>query len=108
MSLKFSVPNCFDDAIPRTLRERKESVLKLFDVIGLKPQAGANIGGRQAEERLHEEALKRLATRKSKKVIEIVGDGEEIEVDDAEDLSKNDIDAIYKRYCFSRNIPGYD
>jgi DNA repair protein RAD5 len=76
--------------------------LKLFDVIGLKPQAGANIGGQQAEERLHEETLKRLATRKSKKVTEIVGDGEEIEVDDAEDLSKNDIDTIYKRYPLCR------
>ncbi|KAF9469748.1 DNA repair protein RAD5 [Collybia nuda] len=81
----------------QTLRERKESLLKLFDVIGLKPQAGANIGGRQAEEKFHEEGLRHLATRKSKKVTEIVGDGEEIEVDDAEDLTENDIDTIYKR-----------
>jgi DNA repair protein RAD5 len=69
----------------------------LFDVIGLKPQAGASVEGRRADERLHEEALEQLAKKKSKKVTEVVGDGEEIEVDDAEDLSKNEIDAIYKR-----------
>ncbi|RDB29142.1 DNA repair protein RAD5 [Hypsizygus marmoreus] len=81
----------------KTLRERKESVLKLFEVIELKPQAGANFRGPQAEEKVHEEALKRLAKRKVKTVTEIVGDNEEIEVDDAEDLSKNEIDTIYKR-----------
>ncbi|KAF5385213.1 hypothetical protein D9615_001117 [Tricholomella constricta] len=81
----------------KTLRERKEAILRLFDVIGLKPQAGANFRAPKDEERIHEEALKRLAKHKSKKVTEIVGDDEEIEVDDAEDLSKNDIDAIYKR-----------
>lgn len=63
----------------------------------MKPQGGANVKGRKAEQRLHEEALKTLANRKSKKVTEIVGDGEEIEVDDAEELSKNDLETIYKR-----------
>lgn len=81
----------------RTLRERKESLLKLFDVIGLKPQAGANFDGRNADEKSNEEVLDRLAKKKSKKVTEVVGDGEEIEVDDAEDLSKNEIDAIYNK-----------
>lgn len=81
----------------KKLRERKESVLKLFDVVGLKPQAGASTNGRRADERLHDEAREQLAKIKSKKMIEIVGDGEEIEVDDAEDLTKNEIDAIYKR-----------
>ena len=69
----------------------------MFDVIGLKPQAGANVNARDADGKLHEETLERLAKKKSKKVMEVVGDGEEIEVDDAEDLSKNEIDAIYKR-----------
>jgi DNA repair protein RAD5 len=32
-------------------------------------------------------------------VTEIVGDGEEIEVDDGEDLSENDLDMIYKVRC---------
>jgi DNA repair protein RAD5 len=69
----------------------------LFEVIGLKPQAGVTLNGRRADEQVHQEALERLAKKKSKKVTEVVGDGEEIEVDDAEDLSKNEIDAIYKR-----------
>ncbi|KAF9011125.1 SNF2 family N-terminal domain-containing protein [Cyathus striatus] len=51
------------------LRERKSSILKLFKAVGLKPEA----------------------------VKEVVGDGEEIEVDDAEALSTNDIDMIYKK-----------
>lgn len=38
-----------------------------------------------------------MAQHQTKKVKEIVGDGEEIEVEEAEELSKNDIDAIYKR-----------
>lgn len=78
------------------LRDRKSSILKLFDVVGLKPQAGAKFKGKQSEKKLHEEALKRIA--KAKKVTEIVGDGEEIEVDDSEELSNNDIDMIYKRW----------
>ncbi|KAG6846037.1 hypothetical protein H0H87_006401 [Tephrocybe sp. NHM501043] len=80
----------------KTLRERKEAVLRLFDVIGLKPQAGANVRAPNDEAKI-QETLSRIAKHKSKKVTEIVGDNEEIEVDDAEDLSKNDIDAIYKR-----------
>lgn len=72
-------------------------MLRLFDVIGLKPQAGANVRAPNDEAKIHEEAMSRLARHKSKKVTEIVGDDEEIEVDDAEDLSKNDIDAIYKK-----------
>lgn len=63
----------------------------------MKPQAGASINGRRADERLHDEAREQLAKIESKKMIEIVGDGEEVEVDDAEDLTKNEIDAIYKR-----------
>ncbi|KAG6868573.1 hypothetical protein C0993_001020, partial [Termitomyces sp. T159_Od127] len=86
-----------NDTVSRTLRERKEAVLKLFDVIGLKPEAGANVRSPHDAAKVHEEALSRLAKHKSKKVTEIVGDDEEIEVDDAEDLSKNDLDAIYKR-----------
>ncbi|KAG6854152.1 hypothetical protein C0991_010063 [Blastosporella zonata] len=85
----------------KILRERKEAVLKLFHVIGLEPRTGANVRAPDDAAKIHEEALSRLAKRKSKKVTEIVGDNEEIEVDDAEDLSKNDIDAIYKRWMHS-------
>ncbi|KAF8204424.1 DNA repair protein RAD5 [Mycena galopus ATCC 62051] len=79
------------------LRERKASILKLFDVLNLRPQAGANFSGRKTDEEIHEEAMKKIAQRKSKKVTEIVGDGEEIEVDDGEELSENDLDMIYKK-----------
>jgi DNA repair protein RAD5 len=79
------------------LRERKTSILKLFDVLNLRPQAGANFSGRKTDEEIHEEAMKKIAQRKSKKVTEIVGDGEEIEVDDGEELSENDLDMIYKK-----------
>ncbi|KAJ6520356.1 RAD5-like protein [Mycena sanguinolenta] len=79
------------------LRERKASILKLFDVLNLRPQAGANFSGSKTDEEIHEEAMKKIAQRKSKKVTEIVGDGEEIEVDDGEELSENDLDTIYKK-----------
>ena len=79
------------------MRERKDALLRLFDVIGLKPQAGANVRNPKDEQKVHEEALQRLAKHKPKKVTEIVGDDEEIEVDDVEELGKNDIDVIYKR-----------
>ncbi|KAG2022727.1 DNA repair protein RAD5 [Coprinopsis cinerea AmutBmut pab1-1] len=79
------------------LRERKSAIVRLFEVLGLRPQAGANFKGKQSNETLTHETLKKMASRPAKKVKEIVGDGEEIEVEDTEELSKNDIDAIYKR-----------
>ncbi|KAG6851386.1 hypothetical protein H0H93_005784 [Arthromyces matolae] len=78
-------------------KQRKDAVLKLFDVIGLKPQAGANVSTPQNAAKIYEDALDRIAKRKTKTVKEIVGDDEEIEVDDAESLSKNDIDTIYRK-----------
>ncbi|TFK26658.1 DNA repair protein RAD5 [Coprinopsis marcescibilis] len=80
------------------LRERKSAIVRLFEVLGLKPQAGAKMKGKnKANENITHEALKKMAQRPAKKIKEVVGDGEEIEVDDAEELSKNDIDAIYKK-----------
>ncbi|KAH9486419.1 DNA repair protein RAD5 [Psilocybe cubensis] len=76
------------------LRERKQAVVKMFEVLGLRPQAGANV---QTNEMSHEENLQKLAKRPVRKVKEIVGDDEEIEVDDSEELTKNEIDAIYSR-----------
>ncbi|PPQ79873.1 hypothetical protein CVT25_002929 [Psilocybe cyanescens] len=77
-----------------SLRERKNAVMRMFEVLGLKPQAGANVKGNDMAQ---EDNLKKFAKRPVKKVKEIVGDGEEIEVDDSEELSKNDIDTIYTR-----------
>ncbi|KIM47670.1 hypothetical protein M413DRAFT_22297 [Hebeloma cylindrosporum] len=79
------------------LRERKQAIVKLFDLVGLRPQAGANVKGKNAEFNITEEVPKKLAKRPIKKVKEIVGDGEEIEVEDTEDLSRNDIETIYTR-----------
>jgi DNA repair protein RAD5 len=84
------------------LRERKQAIVKLFDLVGLKPQAGANVKGKSAEFNVTEEVSKKSAKRPVKKIKEIVGDDEEIEVEDTEDLSRNDIEAIYTRcYPFS-------
>lgn len=83
------------------LRERKQAIVKLFDLVGLKPQAGANVKGKNAEFNVTE-VSKKSVKRSVKKIKEIVGDGEEIEVEDTEDLSRNDIEAIYTRcYLFS-------
>jgi hypothetical protein len=71
----------------------------MFDVLGLKPQAGVNFKGPKQKESVTHEALKKMAPRPAKKKKEVVGDGEEIEVDenDEEVLSTNDINSIYKK-----------
>ena len=76
-----------------SLRERKNAIEKLLEVVGLKPQAGA----KNPKTEMREEALKITRERPVKKVREIVGDGEEIELEDAEVLSDTDIDAIYQK-----------
>ena len=57
--------------------------------------------GKKAELKTREEALSRLKKSSGKKVKEIVGDGEEIEVDDGEELSKSEIDTIYNRFVLN-------
>ncbi|KAF5323584.1 hypothetical protein D9611_005558 [Ephemerocybe angulata] len=79
------------------LRERKSAIVQMFDVLGLRPQAGANTKRSKRPESVTHEALKKMASRPAKKIKEVVGDGEEIEVEEAEELSTNDIDDIYKR-----------
>lgn len=78
-----------------SLRDRKNAILKLFDIIGLRPQAGAAVKGKKSTVPIR--APKDAPPRVVKKATEIVGDGEEIEVEDAEELSKNDIDTIYSK-----------
>ncbi|KAJ2927694.1 hypothetical protein H1R20_g9394, partial [Candolleomyces eurysporus] len=87
------------------LRERKSAIVRMFDVLGLRPQAGAKSKSKHDESITHE-ALKKMAARPTKKVKEIVGDGEEIEVEDGGDLSTNDIDNIYKRAQHNDKIMG--
>lgn len=81
-----------------SLRERKNAVVKLLQVVGLKPQAGVDLKAKNTNAKVREEALKRTLERPVKKIKEIVGDGEEIELEDAEVLSNNDIVAIYQKF----------
>lgn len=79
------------------LRERKASILKLFDVIGLQPQAGAGVKPQRFSQKF-EDTIDQLAKRKAGKTKkELVGDGEEIEVDVTEELSGNDLNLIYQK-----------
>ncbi|KAI0068064.1 hypothetical protein BV25DRAFT_1793364 [Artomyces pyxidatus] len=91
----------------QVLRERKSSLLHLFDVLGLKPVDGSDMSKirQRADGLLGDDDLMQLTQRPStsgklsKSVrTEIVGDGEEVEVEaDGEDLSNNELDMIYKR-----------
>lgn len=88
----------------QALRERKTSLLKLFDIVGARPRAGADLSKHRGmdDHKLHGEAVKNMTqVNKPKKDIktEIVGDGEEVEVEEGEDLSENELDMIYKKYA---------
>lgn len=88
----------------QTLRERKSSLLRLFDAVGLKPQSGNDFSKLQngGDMELKEEAVKNMKqgnAEKSSKTpkTEFVGDGEEVEVEDGEDLSDNELVMIYRK-----------
>lgn len=85
------------------LRERKSSLIHLFDILSLKPTSRGDFSRRRTKD-LSQEELKLLTQKqsghKSKKGAhtEIVGDGEEILVEgDEEDLSENQLNLIYKK-----------
>lgn len=86
------------------LRERKHALLSLFDTLGLKPCRGSSFTRKPQEEldpRDLEVLTQRRGTKNDKKNIqkEIVGDGEEVEVEaDGEELSDNELNLIYKRW----------
>lgn len=77
----------------RLLRERKDAILELFDVIGLKPEIESKAKGPDSFKRTSEASQK----QDKKTVKEIVGDGEEVEVEAGQELSTNDIGLIYKK-----------
>ncbi|KAJ4485680.1 RAD5-like protein [Lentinula aciculospora] len=82
----------------KSLRERKSAILRLFEVIGIRPQAGVTVDWEKSEREHQEDASQRThISHKPTKHVEVVGDGEEIEVEDGKDLSKSDLDIIYKR-----------
>ncbi|KZT30927.1 hypothetical protein NEOLEDRAFT_1153350 [Neolentinus lepideus HHB14362 ss-1] len=91
----------------QSLRERKSALLRLFDVVGLRPRrrnAGCR-NGKNVEATLRDSDLKQMSQRRggiaraSKPTkIEVVGDGEEIEVEgDEEELSEDQLNTIYNR-----------
>ncbi|KAF8444821.1 SNF2 family N-terminal domain-containing protein [Boletus edulis BED1] len=84
----------------QSLRGRKTALLALFDAVNLRPRTGARAlnndqisGGdeRQSGKR----AQKPVGTKKTR--TEVVGDGEEIEVEEGEELSDNQLDLIYRK-----------
>lgn len=84
------------------LRERKSSLLKLFDAVSLKPKTGPDFSKLQdkSDSELHGDAVDKISRPSKPKgavKTEIVGDGEEVEVEEGEDLSENELDMIYKR-----------
>jgi hypothetical protein len=90
----------------QTLRERKSSLLRLFYAVGLKPQSGNDFSKRRngIDVELKEDAMKKMkqnnAEKSGKSVkTEFVGDGEEVEVEDEEDLSENELVMIYKKWA---------
>lgn len=79
------------------LRERKNAVVQLFEMVSLRPHAGVNAKGRKSEKEILKQVERSATMTKTK---EIVGDGEEIEVDDSEQLADGDLEMIYKKLVF--------
>ncbi|KAG0707588.1 SNF2 family N-terminal domain-containing protein [Suillus ampliporus] len=84
-----------------TLRERKTALLSLFEAINLRPCRGAHIKDNGNTEN-ESDSTKKQPTQHpggaKKKKTEIVGDGEEVEVEEGEELSDNELDVIYKKW----------
>ncbi|KAH7915692.1 SNF2 family N-terminal domain-containing protein, partial [Hygrophoropsis aurantiaca] len=89
----------------QALRERKSSLLSLFDVVGLRPLRGAQVRTKDVTSPDHSSDIVNQLTQRrpadtkeqKKPKTEFVGDGEEIEVEDGEELSDNELDLIYKK-----------
>jgi DNA repair protein RAD5 len=89
------------------LRERKQALLKLFDAVNLRPVRGNGVLGKNNTELSQDEILKMAEVSTQSPVPplkaqdmrkEIVGDGEEVEVDPGEDLDENQLTTIYNRH----------
>ncbi|KAH7886199.1 SNF2 family N-terminal domain-containing protein [Phlebopus sp. FC_14] len=78
-------------------RERKAALLSLFEAVNLRPRGGAQVrDGRKVPRGSEEESVRKPSGQKNTKT-EIVGDGEEIEVEDGEELSDSQLDMIYRK-----------
>jgi DNA repair protein RAD5 len=87
------------------LRQRKQALLKLFDAVNLHPVQGSGVVGKE-KGLSHDEVLKMadFSTQSPAPPLEpqgmrkeVVGDGEEVEVDPGEDLNENQLAMIYNR-----------
>ena len=97
-----------ETAEERELRERKQALLKLFDTVNLRPVRGSGVLGKKKDVELsHDEVLKMAEVLTQSQTPppkpqglrkEIVGDGEEVEVEPGEDLNQNQLAMIYNRY----------
>jgi DNA repair protein RAD5 len=111
-------PNTLDDkvqvlnegsetATEKCLRERRSSILRLFELVGLRPRVAAPVVDlhplKSVDDTLNNQKDPTSKEKASLKK-EVVGEGEdaeEVEVDDDEDvLQEGDIDMIYKKYAF--------
>ena len=95
------------------LRERKDALAKLFEVVSLRPDTERSSQGPKRETELqHEDVLAMTQLGKNVNVenvkgkqradakprTEIVGDGEEVEIDDDDgELSEGQLDVIYRK-----------
>jgi DNA repair protein RAD5 len=81
------------------LRERKKALLRLFDAISLRPRNGTGFT-KYRDEQIKQDSIQNMRNGNDRvKKTEIVGDGEEIEVEEGEELSENDLDTIYKKWA---------
>ena len=81
----------------RILRGRKSSLLELFKVVGLKPKTQNKPSTGKENTPPGPSKKKSVPTHRVR--MEVVGDGEKIEVADEEDeLSQNELDVIYRRF----------
>ncbi|KAI6048010.1 SNF2 family N-terminal domain-containing protein [Pisolithus marmoratus] len=79
------------------LRERKAALLTLFDALNLRPRRGAQIHQDRNFLNNNSELRSEDSTGRKELKTEIVGDGEEVEVEDGEELSDDDLQLIYRK-----------
>lgn len=83
----------------QALRDRKHALLRLFDAVGIRPSSRSRpLDSYEQERDLSDKAMKQMRIGSGSTRKEIVGDGEEIEVEEGEELSENELNAIYKKF----------
>lgn len=90
----------------RTLRERKAALLSLFEAVNLRPRVQGGGNTQKESENTVERSTQYPGGAKQKRT-EIVGDGEEVEVEEGEELSDNELDMIYKKWVLLHDVGQY-